>query len=153
MSRALIASLLLPIAGCFPLEQWDHVPIELRLAEKEPMPGLVEMTAPNTGATIYVSPDPILTNADIRQTSVQRDQDGKPSVGLQLHDASGRKMARATTEHVGRPVIWIVDGRPVAAHTVVETISTNLVIAGGGWTQAEAEAIAGGIKVPPPPKP
>jgi hypothetical protein len=47
----------------------------------------------------------------------------------------------------------MVDGHPIAAHTVEQTISTYLIIAGGGWTQAEAEAVAGGITVPPPSKP
>ena len=81
------------------------VRFEVRLAEEKTAPGLREAKAANSGQTVYLHDETIVTNSDIASTQVV--PGGSPSqyrVSVQFTPSGAEKMRAATANHMGEPV-------------------------------------------------
>lgn len=120
------------------------VRFEVRLAETQPVPGLIVARVVDSGRTIYLHPEMIVTNDDIAQSWVLQDGPDRFGVSVELLEAGAQRMRQATAAHLGRPVAILIDGEVVAAPVLRAAISNSAVIS-GDFTRAEAERIADGI--------
>lgn len=120
------------------------VRFEVRLAEAQPMPGLIVAQVTNSDQLVYLHPEVVVTNDDIAQSWVVRNGPAEFGVAVQFLPSGADRMRQATKTHVGRPVAILVDGSVAMAPVVRGPISESAVIS-GRYTQAEAERIAHGI--------
>lgn len=121
------------------------VRFEARLAEDTPGLGLREVKIPDAGRTIYLHPEPVVTNADIVQArAVEGDGGSTFSIAIAFSADGAVKMRRATQDHLGRPLAILFDGEVVLAPTVRAPMSTSAVIS-GSYTRSDAERIAAGL--------
>jgi hypothetical protein len=122
------------------------VRFEVRLAETQPVPGLIVARLANSGDVIYLHPEMLVTNDDIAQSWVLEDGPDRFGVSVEFLQAGAQRMRQATAAHLGRPVAILIDGDVVAVPTVRSAISNAAVIS-GNFTRAEAERIAEGINM------
>lgn len=122
------------------------VRFEVRLAETQPVAGLIVGRVAGSGRVIYLHPEMIVTNDDIAQSWVRQDDPDHFSVSVEFLEAGAQRMRQATATHVGRPVAILIDGKVVTAPVVRSTISNSAWI-NGDYTKAEAERIVDGIGI------
>ena len=120
------------------------VRFEVRLAETQPVPGLIVARVVDSGRTIYLHPEMVVTNDDIAQSWVVQDGPDRFGISVELLEAGAQRMRQASAAHLGRPVAILIDGEVVAAPVVRAVISNSAMIS-GEFTRAEAERIADGI--------
>jgi hypothetical protein len=120
------------------------VRFEVRLAETQPVPGLIVARVVDSGRTIYLHPEMVVTNDDIAQSWVVQDGPDRFGISVELLEAGAQRMRQASAAHLGRPVAILIDGEVVAAPVVRAVISNSAMIS-GEFTRAEAERIAEGI--------
>jgi hypothetical protein len=120
------------------------VRFEVRLAETQPAPGLQAVSVPSRSETIYLHPEPILSNPDVASAMAIAGTGSTFSVRVTFNSAGAEKMQRATANHVGKPIAILIDGKVVAAPTIRSAIRNEAQIT-GDLTRAEAERIAGGM--------
>jgi preprotein translocase subunit SecD len=120
------------------------VRFEVRLAEENPTGGSHEVKIGQSGATIYLHDEPVVTNSDIESAAMM--QVGSVfSVTVEFTAEGAEKMRLATQSHIGRRLAILVDGEVVAVPTIRGAVSTSAVI-DGRYTKAEAERIINGIR-------
>ena len=125
------------------------VRFEVRLAEDQPGPGLRAARGVNSGRTVYLHPEVVVTNEDIAGSSVV--PGNRPSqfwIDVRLNASGANKMREATRNHLGKPVAMLIDGEVVAAPTLKSPIGDAAVIS-GDFTQSEAQRIADGMRIAP----
>jgi preprotein translocase subunit SecD len=122
------------------------VRFEARLAETQPVPGLIVARVGNSDRVIYLRPEAIVTNEDIAQSWVTQDGPNRYGVSVQLLPDGAHRMRQATAAHIGRPMAILIDGEVVTAPTVRSAVSDSAWI-NGDYTQAEAQRIADGLGV------
>src|SRR5215831_10644236 len=89
---------------------------EMRLAETQPGPGLVEAAVAGSDKKVYLHREAIVTNTDVVQaTVVPGITSVNFNVAVTFNSAGAAKMARATSEHLNKPVAILINGRVVAA--------------------------------------
>ena len=120
------------------------VRFEVRLAEMQPVAGLIVARAEDSGRMIYLHSEMIVTNDDIAQSWVVQDGPDRFGISVELLEAGAQRMRLATAAHLGRPVAILIDGEVVAAPVIRGVISNSAMIS-GEFTRAEAERIADGI--------
>jgi preprotein translocase subunit SecD len=138
--------------------------LEIRLAEDKPIHGLIKTYSADSRRNIYLHRTAIVTNLDIIEVRVQRhavpeylleaikagtvklDRDVNElyEVKLRFTEEAGRRMAKATEKHIGKPLAILVGGKVVSAGFLNSRISDEASIVGGDWgfTKQEAERIA-----------
>jgi hypothetical protein len=121
------------------------VRFEARLAEDTPGLGLREVRMPGAGRTIYLHPEPVVTNSDIAQARLVEGDGGVTfSVAITFTADGAAKMLRATQGHINRPLAILFDGEVALAPTVRAPMSTSAIIS-GNYTRSEVERIVSGI--------
>jgi SecD-like export protein len=121
------------------------VRFEARLAEDAPGLGLRAVRIPANGRTIYLHPEPIVTNSDIAQARVVEGDGGRTfSVAITFTADGAAKMLRATQGHIDRPLAILFDGEVALAPTVRAPMSASAIIS-GDYTRSEVERIVSGI--------
>lgn len=120
-----------------------QVRFEVRLAEEQPVPGLVAAHVEHSGQTIYLRPDTVVRNEDVARATAIEAAPGF-AVEVQLLPGAAARLRQATSGHIGRPVAILLEGRVVMAPLVRSPIDAAAVIT-GPLTQAEAHRIAEGI--------
>ena len=121
------------------------VRLEVRLAETQPIPGLTVARVADSGQTIYLYPETLLTNDDVAQTWVVQEAADRFGVSVRLLEPGSQRLRNATTAHVDRPLAILIDGKVVMAPVVRSPISDSAMIT-GNFTRSEAERIAEGIR-------
>jgi SecD-like export protein len=122
------------------------VRFEVRLAETQPVPGLIVARVADSRRVIYLHPEMIVTNDDIAQAAVVQDGLDRFGVSVELLQSGAQRMQQATANHIGRPVAVLIDSEVVTAPVVRSAISNSAWIT-GNYTQAAAERIANGISL------
>jgi hypothetical protein len=120
---------------------------EVRLAEDKPATGLREVRVSDSGRSIYLHDEVIVTNSDI---AVARVAPGvRPSeynVTIEFNSSGIEKMRSATANHIGKPIAILLDGQVVMAPVLRTLISASARIT-GNFTRTQAERIAKGIEI------
>lgn len=149
----LAALLIAAIAGVAAGYQlWQHgtttlvaaVQFEVRLAEEQPIPGLIVGQVGESGRVIYLHPETVVSNEDVAQSWVSQEGPDRFSVVVEFLQPGAARMRQATTAHLGRPVALLIDGRVVTAPMIRSPIGDSAVLS-GNYTQREAQRIANGI--------
>ncbi len=118
---------------------------ELRLASMEEVEGWESVPGPAPmKPTIWISPQAILTNADVAQASPQLTGEGF-NVGILLTEEGALKLARLTKSQIGEFVAIMLDGRVTAVPKIMAEITGGRALVHGNFTEDEARLIAQGI--------
>lgn len=121
------------------------VRFEVRLAEDRDGAGLRAMAVGTDPRVVYVGDDALLTNDDIEGARVVPGPTPATwSVEIGVSRAAGERLRVATSQHVGRPLAFIVDGLVTAAPVVRSAIGEVGVLS-GAYTREEAERLARGV--------
>lgn len=120
------------------------VRFEARLAEEQPVQGLIVAQIGNSGRLIYLHPEIVVNNDDISESSIVDEGGGRVSIALRFEPAGAERMRQATRAHLGRPLALLIDGRVVMAPTLRGEISDSAMIT-GVYTKAEAQRVVEGI--------
>jgi preprotein translocase subunit SecD len=107
---------------------WRRVPvsIELRLAERSPGPRLVPAVVHGQRATLYLHPEPHLSNTDIARVEAVKSRIGQ---GLILEvwftRAGARKLADLTGGHIGDSLAVVINSVVVAVPIIRDTLNSG----------------------------
>jgi preprotein translocase subunit SecD len=120
------------------------VRFEVRLAEDSQAPGFDQIQLP-TGRTVYLHPQPVVSNADIAAAQVVPGSIPTAfEVEVRFNAEGADKMVRATRGHVGKPVAILIDGIVVAVPVLRSPVRDHARIT-GDFTRVEAQRIADGL--------
>jgi len=103
------------------------------------------VSTPITGATIWISPEATLTNAEVAQAWPERIND-KLGVWLQLTEDGALKFARLTKAHIGGLTAMMMDGRIIVVTQIMAEITGRIRVE-GTFTEEQARDFAEGITV------
>jgi preprotein translocase subunit SecD len=120
------------------------VRFEARLAEEQPVPGLIVAQIGNSGRLIYLHPEIVVSNDDISESSIVDEGGGRVSIALRFEPEGAERLRQATQAHIGKPMALLIDGRVVMAPTLRGAISDSAMIT-GVYTKAEAQRVVEGI--------
>jgi hypothetical protein len=123
------------------------VHFEVRLAEEKPGPGLREAKLSGPGGSIYLHSEVVVDNSDIATARVvQANGSSNYDVSITFKQSGAEKMRAATTNHIGKPMAILLDGRVVMAPVLRSPIDAAAMIS-GSFTKAEAQRIVKGIGI------
>ena len=115
--------------------------MQLRFAETEPAPGLTRIEG--GGRVLYLQPQAVLSTTDIASAALGTDPfSASPVVELTLTPTGRDRLARATTDNVGRILAVLVDEALITAPIIREPILGGRVQISGLTTAAEATDLA-----------
>jgi preprotein translocase subunit SecD len=97
-------------------------PIEIRLVT--PNGGLTVAVAGN-GGTRQVEREVLLEPADFKSVGEVETVDGKPGFNVGLTPAGAAKYEQISTEHVGRTLAIIIDGKVVLAPKILDPVKAE----------------------------
>ncbi len=120
------------------------VEVAFYFAENEPRDDFRAAKIVETGETIYLHPEPFLTNSDISAASVIDSDDGSPAVGIKFAQRSVEKVREGTTVHKGGRLAILIDNAVIMAPVIENPLEENAMIT-GSFDRPEAERIAKGI--------
>jgi preprotein translocase subunit SecD len=119
------------------------VSFEVRVADSQSGGETRVAMRSRSGATIHVSDQVSLTNADIASARVVR-SDSRYGVEVTFTEAGAARMRAVTSANIGRLLAVLVDGEVVTAPRVTSAVS-EIGILTGDYTRAEAERVAAGL--------
>lgn len=126
------------------------LPIEFRLAQHEPSPGLGEFTLPGSDQKMFVGKESIATNMDVVSAQVVKAPEGGLAIEVTFTDASAKRLREATESHLNNPLAIFAAGKLLAAPRIQTPISRKMHIT-GDFRQEEAERIANAFNTIPKP--
>jgi len=130
----------------------SHVPptkpvkFEVYLAEDKAAEGLVAVSDPYMDREVFRQATPLLTNADVADAYVRKDEQGEPAVVIRRDKRAAKRNRIATSVHIGKPVVIVLDGKVLMVSAIQETISQDMKFT-GRFTATQAEQIALGIMI------
>lgn len=123
---------------------YNPLSFELRLAESEPDPNLIEMNLKNSNLKFFVQETVFLNNEDIESADVF-DLETHPKVMVILTDNGREKFAAFTSENIGKNAAILVDQKLVSAPKIMAGITEGKLIIIGHFSQEEVLKISEGI--------
>lgn len=101
-----------------------------------------------TGELKFVGPDnvTILTGKDVKKATAYIDQDGKPTIGLEMNDEGTRKFADATQKFLNQNIAIYMDQDQLTNPVVQSVITGGKAVITGNRSLDEAKKIAGIIQ-------
>lgn len=109
-------------------------------ADLEVLPGASEPGG--TGPSFYlVKRTAGITGRDLRNARPTLDENNQPAVGFSLNAQGAEKFAALTSQHIGRPLAIILDGRVQSAPTIEGRIYDEGRIS-GSFTQQEVQDLS-----------
>lgn len=141
MSKYLVLAMLgVALFGCDAGVPGERLPMELRLAELEPGPGLTERTVRGSDDVVYVHDEAFLTGAHVR-SAVATESAGEPALLLALTDEGADILAEVSQQNIGKPAAIIVGGEVITAPVFQSRVTGGVSIT-GSLTLAEASDLA-----------
>jgi len=107
---------------------WQRVPVslELRWAEGSPAPGLVPAAVYGQGKTVYLHPEPELSNTDIVRVEAVKTRIGKGLIlQIWLTRAGAARIKEATTRHIGDSLAVLIDTVVMAVPVIQQAIGSD----------------------------
>jgi len=133
------------LTGCATMpRQKAAVSVEFRTASQSPAPGLTEMMAAGSEQPVYVSGNVLLSNDSVKSARMVPSPYG-PQIEIVFTKAGTEIFARATEQHLMKPIAILVDGKLISAPIVRDRISGGRAVISGKFTEQEAKRIADGI--------
>lgn len=110
----------------------------MHLGSYEQAEGLTEIwTTPERGGSriLYYDPEPFITGAHIAEFTESRDANGNPAVGLRFTEDGAGLLRATTSERIGEPIVFTVNGEVLSAPTVRSALSRVAMVTGDGDTE------------------
>ena len=104
---------------------WQRVPVslEVRLAEGAPASGLVAAKVYGQGKTVYLHPEPQLSNSDIVRVEAVKTRIGQGLIlQIWLTRAGASRLKEATGRHIGDSLAVLIDNVVMAVPVIQEAI-------------------------------
>ena len=104
---------------------WRRVPVslELRLAESAPAPGLLPAVVYRQPDTLYLHPEPRLSNGHVARVEAAKTMSGKGLVlAVWFTKAGARLLADMTGHHIGDTLEVLINSVVVSAPVIQETM-------------------------------
>lgn len=120
------------------------VRFEIRLAEDRPAAGLHEAKVSDSGRSVYLHDEVVVTNGDIASARVVDDNAGGYSISVAFSSSGSGKLSTSTKNHLGKPMAILIDGQVIMAPTLRTPIGSSAMIT-GKFTKDRAEGIVKGI--------
>ncbi|WP_394560637.1 hypothetical protein [Aquipseudomonas alcaligenes] len=142
--RALLAALSLTLlAGCASearLPSAEHR-LGIHTARSASADGLQAMTDRHSGVRLWITPQAVLTEADVQLAEMAITPAGEPAVVLTLTDGGRDTLAELTRAQVGQPLAFLVDGELRLAPIIEEPVVDGRVALTGFDSLQEAESL------------
>ncbi|WP_156115008.1 hypothetical protein [Pseudomonas sp. ML96] len=142
--RALLAALSLTLlAGCASearLSSAEHR-LGIHTARSASADGLQAMTDRHSGVRLWITPQAVLTEADVQLAEMAITPAGEPAVVLTLTDGGRDTLAELTRAQVGQPLAFLVDGELRLAPIIEEPVVDGRVALTGFDSLQEAESL------------
>jgi preprotein translocase subunit SecD len=99
------------------------VSLELRLAQSAPAPGLVRSVVYSQPDTLYLHPEPRLSNSHIARVEAAKTMAGKGLVlSVWFTKEGARQLADVTGQHIGDTLAVLINSVVVSAPVIQETM-------------------------------
>jgi preprotein translocase subunit SecD len=118
--------------------------LQFRLGEREPGAALTEMTVSGSKEKAYLREKVELSQADVAQASAAKTKQWA-EITLVFTEAGKEKLAKLTQENKGKLLCIVVDGKLVAAPTIVSPIPAGKAALTGNFSLEEANRIVSAI--------
>jgi len=118
--------------------------LQFRLGEREPGAGLTEMTVSGSKEKAYLREKVDLSQSDVAQASAQKAKTGV-EITLVFTEAGKEKLAKLTRENNRKLLCIVVEGKLVAAPTIVTPIPGGKAALTGSFSLEEANRIVNAI--------
>jgi preprotein translocase subunit SecD len=114
----------------------------IRAASADPVAGWQKMESGNT--SVWVSPIPALTSADIERAVPNRGPDGRNTVQVVFTDTGAKKMRDLSAAQINKLIAMVLDGKVIFAPKIRSEIDKSAVLTGNspnGLTLDEVQRI------------
>jgi hypothetical protein len=108
---------------------WSRVPVslELRLAESAPAPGLLPAVPYGQADTLYLHPQPRLSNSQVARVEAAKTMGGTGLVlAVWFTKAGARQLADMTGHHIGDTLAVLINSVVVSAPIIQETMGGDI---------------------------
>ncbi len=122
-----------------------RIKFEFHRAETKPAEGLTESTVAGTNEKVYVYKFADITNQDIAEARIVKD-DGpvSPAIKIIFTKEGAKKMAKLSEQHINKPLAIVVDGKVISAPIVKVRFSDQVLIT-GNFTKEQVDELVNGI--------
>lgn len=120
------------------------VRFEIRLAEDRPAAGLHEAKVSDSGRSVYLHDEVVVTNGDISSARVVDDNAGGYGISVVFSSSGSGKLGTSTKARMGKPMAILIDGQVIMAPTLRTPIGSSAMIT-GKFSKERAERIVKGI--------
>ncbi len=118
--------------------------LQFRLGERQAGVGLTEMTVSGSKEKAYLRDKVELSQADVARASAAKTEKWV-EITLVFTEAGKEKLAKLTRENKGKLLCIVVEGKLVAAPTVVSPIPAGKAALTGSFSLEEANRIVGAV--------
>lgn len=143
MRSLLLALALSLLAGCASearLPSAEHR-LGIHVARSASADGLQAMTDRHSGVRLWITPQAVLTEANVQQAEMALTPAGEPAVVLTLTDGGRNTLAELTRAQLGQPLALLIDGELRLAPIIREPVVDGRVALTGFDSLQEAEAL------------
>ncbi len=118
--------------------------VEMRLAELEPGPGLVEARLRDGDSVVYLHEQVELVTTDFSDVQRTLDESGRPAITFKLTAQGAEKLSALTAANIGQTLAIVVDDVVIVAAKIQSRISSSGQIT-GSFTDEEVAKIVRAI--------
>ena len=127
-----------------------NITFEVRKVEQQPGEKLEEVILKKLQKKIYLHPEVLLTNKDIRETNVgmrrsEKKQGKLPQINIILTGEGGDKLAKIAKAHMNKQIAILLDGKVVSCQWIKGQTIGVLVISNAFYTRGKSESVAKGL--------
>lgn len=146
--RLTYAALLLILLACHGEKRFERTgpfrpgTFKVHVAQNDAEAGLVRTPVPVDGSTVYMHPEPELTEAHLRKIAVSRGRGEDRILALTFTEDGKARLARVTQAHVGKRLVFVIGDRVLFAPVITSVITEGEAIIEGNYTAAQAEQLA-----------
>lgn len=127
--------------------------LEIRVTSSAPLEGYEPFELPDSDEVLYLAPDAVLTEADIRDAALEpakqatsvKEEPEPPRIAIRFTEQGAETFARLTRDHINEKLAILIEGQLVSAPIVKAEITGGRAIITGDFSREEAERIVKGL--------
>lgn len=137
---------LVTLMSCQPAPELPPVTLEFRIADTIAVPGWEQVTILESGETVHVAPNPVLTAQDLKVVKAAEQrwgpdrpvQQGQLAIRFECNRTGAAKLRAATSANLKKRLAIVVDGRVIMAPTIQAAIGESAELT-GSFSPAERQ--------------
>lgn len=114
--------------------------LEMRMATKNSQPGFKEAKTPQ-GETVYVSPEIVLSAADISSFRGYYDENGQAVIALRFNDMGTAKIRDYSRKNLQTLAAFFVNDQIISCPTITGELGSRVVLELGEMSRDDAEEV------------